>query len=65
MDLLLLIFLLLFLISYLRDTENRIIFEILDLFRLFLNGTFELLKLLIGRIVTFEIEEGRVAVRFN
>ena len=39
-----------------RDTENKIVFEILDLLRLLVNNTFKLLELFILRIKSFELE---------
>ena len=56
----------LLLIICLRDKENKIVFEILDICRLFLNSTFELLKIISSRIVSIEIEEGyHITVKFS
>ena len=48
----------------LRDKENKIAFEILDICRIFLNGTFELLQIISRRIVSIEIEE-HITMKFS
>ena len=56
----------LLLIICLRDSENKIVFEILDICQLFFNSTFELLKIISSRIVSIEIEEDyHITVRFT
>ena len=55
----------LLLIICLRDRENKIVFEILDICRLFLNSIFELLKFISLRIVSIEIEEGHITIKFS
>ena len=57
--------LILLLIICLRDSDNKIVFEILDICRLFLNHIFELLKLISLRIVSIEIEGGHITVKFS
>ena len=58
--------LVLLLIICLRDSENKIVFEILDICQLFFNSTFELLKIISSRIVSIEIEEGyHITVKFS
>ena len=49
----------------LRYSENKIVFEILDICRLFLNHIFELLKIIGLRIESIEIEEGHITVKFS
>ena len=56
-------FLILLLVICLRDTENKIAFEILDICRLLINSTFEFLKLISLRVESIEI--GHITVKFN
>ena len=56
--------LLILIVVLIRDTENQIVFAILDLLRLLLNNTFELLKLFVLRIKSFELKD-YLTVIFN
>ena len=53
----LLMVLIVLMVVLIRDKENKVVFEILDLLRLLLNNTFELLKLFVTRIKSFELKE--------